>query len=94
MVFYVLPSRSRFWETNLTCIKNIGSFKFARYVDDKILAALECQVQGEEQSAMFLAFVRRMLQWNSEDRPSAKELLQDPWLQVPAREDKGKAKAV
>ena len=71
---------------HLTCIENIGSFKFARYVDDRTLD-VRCQVQGEEQRVMFLAFVRRMLQWNSEDRPSAKQLLQDPWLQVPARED-------
>jgi hypothetical protein len=29
---------------------------------------------------MFLAFMRKMLQWRPEDRKTAKELLQDPWL--------------
>ncbi|RAL00839.1 kinase domain protein [Aspergillus ibericus CBS 121593] len=29
---------------------------------------------------MFLAFIRGMLQWRPEDRKTAKELLQDPWL--------------
>jgi hypothetical protein len=29
---------------------------------------------------MFLAFMRKMLQWRVEDGKTAKELLQDPWL--------------
>jgi hypothetical protein len=29
---------------------------------------------------MFLAFIRGMLQWRPEDRKTAKELLEDPWL--------------
>ena len=29
---------------------------------------------------MFLAFMRGMLQWRPEDRKTAKDLLQDPWL--------------
>jgi serine/threonine protein kinase len=29
---------------------------------------------------MFLAFMRKMLQRRPEDRKTAKELLQDPWL--------------
>ncbi|KAJ5709488.1 hypothetical protein N7493_010822 [Penicillium malachiteum] len=29
---------------------------------------------------MFMAFMRGMLQWRPEDRKTAKELLQDPWL--------------
>ncbi len=29
----------------------------------------------------FLKFVRRMLQWRPEDRSSARELLEDAWLQ-------------
>ena len=29
---------------------------------------------------MFLAFMRGMLQWRPEDRKTAEELLQDPWL--------------
>jgi serine/threonine protein kinase len=30
--------------------------------------------------AMFLDFVRGMLAWRPEDRKTAKELLEDPWL--------------
>lgn len=29
---------------------------------------------------MFLIFMRGMLQWRPEDRKTAKELLEDPWL--------------
>ena len=29
---------------------------------------------------MFLAFVKGMLQWRPEDRKTAKDLLEDPWL--------------
>lgn len=29
---------------------------------------------------MFLVFMRGMLQWRPEDRKTAKELLEDPWL--------------
>jgi hypothetical protein len=35
-----------------------------------------------EQKACFLAFIRRMLQWRPEQRPSASELLRDPWLKM------------
>ncbi|KAI9055694.1 hypothetical protein LZ554_000637 [Drepanopeziza brunnea f. sp. 'monogermtubi'] len=36
-------------------------------------------MSGEEK-ALFLSFVRRMLQWLPEDRKTAKELREDPWL--------------
>ncbi|TKA70545.1 hypothetical protein B0A49_05806, partial [Cryomyces minteri] len=36
-------------------------------------------LQGEDK-LLFLAFVRKMLQWLPEDRRTAKELLEDPWL--------------
>lgn len=34
-----------------------------------------------EEKALFISFVRRMLQWLPEDRDTAKELRKDPWLQ-------------
>ncbi|GAB1217506.1 hypothetical protein ATERTT37_006745 [Aspergillus terreus] len=34
---------------------------------------------GEEKK-MFINFVSRMIKWNPEERSTAKELLQDPWL--------------
>ncbi|KAF2765741.1 non-specific serine/threonine protein kinase [Teratosphaeria nubilosa] len=36
-------------------------------------------ISGEEKE-MFLRFVRRMLKWKPEERSTAKELLDDPWL--------------
>lgn len=33
-----------------------------------------------ENKIMFLKFMRKMLQWAPEDRQSASELLEDPWL--------------
>ena len=38
-------------------------------------------LQGSEKN-LFLAFVRKMLQWLPEDRKTARELLEDPWLNV------------
>ena len=34
----------------------------------------------EEEQALFLSFVKKMLKWKPEERSSAKELLGDPWL--------------
>lgn len=36
-------------------------------------------ISGEEK-AMFMRFVRRMLKWRPEERSTARELLDDPWL--------------
>ena len=30
--------------------------------------------------SLFLAFLRRALRWTPEERPTAKQLLEDPWL--------------
>lgn len=35
---------------------------------------------AEEEQVLFLNFVRKMLQWLTEDRKTAKELRDDPWL--------------
>jgi serine/threonine-protein kinase SRPK3 len=39
----------------------------------------EKRLYGEEK-ALFLNFVRKMLKWKPEERSSAKELLDDLWL--------------
>ncbi|KAG8156431.1 hypothetical protein KVR01_013665 [Diaporthe batatas] len=39
-------------------------------------------LEGEDKE-MFISLVRGMLQWRPEDRKTAKELLQDPWLNSP-----------
>ncbi|KAE8150472.1 protein kinase [Aspergillus avenaceus] len=43
------------------------------------LEGIESNLEGEQQEN-FLRFIRKMLQWRPEDRPTAKELLSDPWL--------------
>lgn len=35
-----------------------------------------------DQKKDFLRFIRRALAWRPEDRPTTKELLQDPWWTV------------
>ena len=37
---------------------------------------------GGEDKRMFLEFVSRMLKWRPEDRSTAKDLLNDPWLRA------------
>lgn len=36
-------------------------------------------IDGEEKT-QFLTFSRKMLQWLPDDRKTAKELIEDPWL--------------
>jgi serine/threonine protein kinase len=44
---------------------------------EKILEAAETKL---ENNTKFLQFIRRALSWDPDARPTAKELLQDPWL--------------
>lgn len=39
------------------------------------------QLYGEDK-AKFLSFVKRILTWKPEDRSTAKDLLEDPWLRL------------
>ena len=43
----------------------------------------EENLEGQEQ-AEFIGFMKAMLQWLPQDRPSAKELLEHDWLQAKA----------
>ncbi|KAL1847252.1 hypothetical protein VTK73DRAFT_10387 [Phialemonium thermophilum] len=43
-------------------------------------------LEGED-GELFLAFLRRTLQWRPEDRPTARELLDDPWLKSTEAEE-------
>lgn len=43
------------------------------------LEEMETNLQGTDKE-LFLKFMRKMLQWAPESRSTAKELLQDPWL--------------
>jgi serine/threonine protein kinase len=44
---------------------------------EKTLEAVETKLQDKTK---LLKFIRRALTWDPEERPTAKELLQDPWL--------------
>ncbi|KAK8196819.1 kinase-like domain-containing protein [Phyllosticta capitalensis] len=65
-----------------------GNWKLDMEIPKTTLEDEEKVLQGEERER-FLTFMRRVLQWEPVDRPSAKELLNDPWLSV---EDLSRAK--
>lgn len=44
------------------------------------LETSETNLEEGENKVLFLKFMRKMLQWVPEERQSAKELMQDPWL--------------
>ena len=57
----------------------LGKWKCLAEIPPTSLADIESNLEGEQQEN-FLRFIRKMLQWRPEDRPTAKELLSDPWL--------------
>lgn len=59
-----------------------GNWKGAVPIPSTTLEQREEILQGEPQQ-LFLAFMRKMLQWRPEERSSAKELLADQWLLSP-----------
>ncbi|KAF2225825.1 kinase-like domain-containing protein [Elsinoe ampelina] len=48
-------------------------------VEEKDLANTVTKLDGEDK-VEFLRIMRKMLQWDPDDRPSAAELLEDPWM--------------
>lgn len=56
----------------------IGSLKSGQPIASALVDE-EGILEGEEKSE-FLSFISNMLQWRPEDRASARELLQHPWL--------------
>ncbi|KAI0760090.1 CDK4/6 [Fomes fomentarius] len=59
-----------------------GNWIGAADLPDDSLELSEERLEGENK-AQFLKFVRKMLRWKPEDRFTALELLQDPWLRPP-----------
>jgi serine/threonine-protein kinase SRPK3 len=57
----------------------IGKWKGNAKIPAMSLEESEENLSGENK-ALFLQFMRKMLQWKPENRYSCKELLQDPWL--------------
>lgn len=56
-----------------------GKWRGAIDIPPVSLEKLEGYLEGEERQ-LFLQFLRKMLKWNPEERESARELLDDPWL--------------
>ncbi|OJI84529.1 hypothetical protein ASPTUDRAFT_56425 [Aspergillus tubingensis CBS 134.48] len=63
---------SVFWE-------NTGTWKGLAPVPDITLESLAIDIRGEDKDG-FLRWIRRALQWNPSDRPTALGLLYDEWL--------------
>ncbi|KAB8244454.1 kinase-like protein [Aspergillus flavus] len=59
-----------------------GNWKGPIEIPSISLEKLEGNLEGESQR-LFLQFLRKMLRWNSDERESARELLDDPWLRSP-----------
>jgi len=45
------------------------------------LEEVETRLEGSDKT-LFLQFIRSMLRWLPEERKSAKDLLEDPWLNI------------
>ena len=58
---------------------NTGNWKGAIEIPDISLETSEKQLSSENK-ASFLDFMRKMLQWVPEERQTAKQLLNHPWL--------------
>jgi serine/threonine-protein kinase SRPK3 len=56
-----------------------GNWQGAAEVPKLNLEEVEKRLDGEEKK-LFLDFVRKMLKWKPEERSSAKDLLDDLWL--------------
>ncbi|GLA39985.1 hypothetical protein AnigIFM63309_007589 [Aspergillus niger] len=61
-----------FWEES-------GNWNNLVPIPDRSFEKLAVDIQGEDVEG-FLKWLRLALQWNPEDRPTAVELLMDPWL--------------
>jgi serine/threonine protein kinase len=58
----------------------VGTFKSRELVPDEYTLedSVAC-LEGKEKK-LFIEFARKMLHWLPEDRKTAKELLEDPWI--------------
>lgn len=58
----------------------LGKLKESHQLSPTSLEKEETKLEGDEKRE-FLRFIGRMLQWDPNRRPSAKELAEDPWPQ-------------
>ncbi|KAB8208017.1 U4/U6 small nuclear ribonucleo protein PRP4 [Aspergillus parasiticus] len=63
---------SVFWD-------NKGKWKGLAPIPNQTLESLAINIKGEDKEG-FLRWLRRALQWNPDDRPTALELLYDEWM--------------
>lgn len=56
-----------------------GASKASTSIPSRSLEDSEKRLEGQSK-ALFLQFIRKMLQWEPEKRPTAAELLENPWL--------------
>ncbi|KAF2215924.1 hypothetical protein CERZMDRAFT_109760 [Cercospora zeae-maydis SCOH1-5] len=66
-------------QTSWQYFNNDGAWKAPAVIPENSLEAVETRLSGDNKAA-FLAFVRKMLQWCPERRHTAKQLLDDSWL--------------
>lgn len=64
---------------NLTKYKRPGKWNSGISIPERKLEDTVTGLEGEKKEA-FLTFVRGMLQWRPEDRKTAAQLVDDPWL--------------
>mgnify|MGYP001574531387 CR=1 FL=1 len=59
----------------------LGNFTGDVKVEETSLEEEEENLHGEEKK-VFLGFLRGMVQWVPEERKTARELMDDPWLDI------------
>lgn len=65
----------------ISCLHCVGSFTGDIKVEETSLEDEEENLDGEEKR-VFLRFLRGMIQWVPEERKTARELVDDPWLNI------------
>lgn len=66
-------------DTSWEFFEGDGSWKGLAPIPDRSLETCETRLSGDNKTR-FLTFIRRMLQWKPEARYTAKQLLEDSWL--------------
>ena len=76
---YLMPARQYFGTLTGSLSNVSGHWTGTTTLSNDSLELLEHRLEGEKK-AQFLGFVRKMLKWIPEERYTAYELLDDPWL--------------
>jgi hypothetical protein len=68
---------------------NLLRFSAGEFLHEELIPSNFCledtvpSLQNAEEKKQFLEFIKAMLRWVPEERKTAKELLEDPWLARP-----------